>query len=102
MNAVRVATQPTLSLPERPTWKALKFHYEAIRGYHLRQLFNEDPKRGERLNVEAVSLFLDYSKNHVTDETLKLLVQLARESGLEERRNEIGRASCRERVYVLV
>jgi glucose-6-phosphate isomerase len=91
MNFVTVATQSTLSLPERPTWKALKSHYEAIRGYHLRQLFNEDPKRGERLNVEAVGLFLDYSKNRVTDETLRLLVQLARESGLEERRNAMFR-----------
>jgi glucose-6-phosphate isomerase len=78
-------------LTERPTWKALKSHYEAVRDEHLRRLFAEDPKRGERLAIEAVGLFMDYSKNSVTDETLTLLVQLARESGLEERREAIFR-----------
>src|SRR5271157_416015 len=78
-------------LTERPTWKALKSHYEAVRDEHLRKLFAEDPKRGERLAIEAAGLFLDYSKNRVTDETLKLLVQLARESGLEERRDAMFR-----------
>ena len=78
-------------LTERPTWKALKSHYETVRDEHLRKLFAEDPKRGERLAIEAAGLFLDYSKNRVTDETLKLLVQLARESGLEERRDAMFR-----------
>ena len=59
--------------------------------FSLRKLFKDDPKRGERLTLEAVGLFLDYSKNRVTDETLKLLVQLARESGLEERRDAMFR-----------
>ena len=60
-------------------------HQKKIKGLHLRQLFTADPKRGERMTVEAVGLFLDYSKNRITDETLKLLVQLADESGLRER-----------------
>src|SRR5205814_4688143 len=60
-------------------------HYEKVRQLHLRQLFDEDPKRGERMTVEAVGLYLDYSKNRVTDETLKLLVRLADESGLRGR-----------------
>src|SRR5262249_49108096 len=79
-------------LTQRPAWKALKSHYdEKIRDVHLRTLFAEDPKRGERLTVEAVGLFLDYSKNRVTDETLKLLVQLAQESGLQQRRDAMFR-----------
>jgi glucose-6-phosphate isomerase len=78
-------------LTERRAWNALKSHYEKIRNVHLRTLFAEDPKRGERLTVEAVGLFLDYSKNRVTDETLKLLVQLAQESGLQQRRDAMFR-----------
>jgi glucose-6-phosphate isomerase len=73
------------SLTDRPGWKALESHYQRIREIHLRQLFADDPKRGERLTTEAVGLFLDYSKNRVTDETLKLLLQLAEECGLRER-----------------
>jgi glucose-6-phosphate isomerase len=72
-------------LRQRPAWKSLERHFEAIRDRHLRQLFADDPKRGERLSLEAVGIFLDYSKNRVTDETLSLLFQLARESGLAER-----------------
>jgi len=72
-------------LVDQPTWKALKAHSEQIRGRHLRELFAEDASRGERLTVEAEGIFLDYSKNRVTDETLKLLVQLAEESGLKAR-----------------
>src|SRR6185312_14935116 len=60
-------------------------HYQNIRQLHLRKLFADDPTRGERMTTEAVGLFLDYSKNRVTDETLKLLVQLADESRLRER-----------------
>jgi glucose-6-phosphate isomerase len=72
-------------LTQRRAWKALAAHYQKARDLHLRQLFADDPGRGERLTVEAVGLFLDYSKNRVTDETLKLLLQLAEESGLRER-----------------
>src|SRR6478735_2639337 len=72
-------------LTERQAWKVLEAHYPKVRELHLRQLFAEDPKRGERMTIEAVGLFLDYSKNRVTDETLKLLMQLANESGLRER-----------------
>jgi glucose-6-phosphate isomerase len=71
-----------LPLVDRAAWKALQAHAEQIRGRHLRELFAEDSSRGERLTVEAEGLFLDYSKNRMTDETLKLLVQLAKESGL--------------------
>jgi glucose-6-phosphate isomerase len=72
-------------LSARPAWKALGEHHRRIRDRHLRQLFAEDPGRGERLTLEAAGLFLDYSKNRVTDETLKLLVQLAGECGLRAR-----------------
>ena len=77
---------PTIkSVTERPAWNALVAHYQNVRELHLRKLFADDPKRGERMTVEAVGLYLDYSKNRVTDETLKLLVQLADESGLRGR-----------------
>src|SRR6202046_4158684 len=70
----------------KPTaWKALASHYKAVSKLHLRQLFADDAKRGDRFTVEAVGLFLDYSKNRVTDETLQLLLQLAEESGLREK-----------------
>jgi glucose-6-phosphate isomerase len=72
-------------LTERPSWKALQNHRDKIRDLHLRTLFGDDPKRGERLTAEAPGLFLDYSKNRITDETVKLLLQLAEESGLRER-----------------
>ncbi len=78
----------TTSIPplrERRAWSALEQHYEQIRGLHLRELFAGDATRGERLVAEGAGLFLDYSKNRVTDETLKLLVQLAQQSGLAER-----------------
>jgi glucose-6-phosphate isomerase len=77
---------PTVEpLTKRKAWKALTAHYQTVRGLHLRELFAADPKRGERLTAEAAGLFLDYSKNRVTDETLKLLLQLAAESSLRER-----------------
>ena len=66
-------------------WQTLEQHSDYVRQLHLRQLFADDPRRGERLTVQAVGIFLDYSKNRITDETLKLLVQLAEESGLRER-----------------
>ena len=70
---------------KRQAWKDLETHYKKIRDLHLRQLFADDPKRGERLATEAAGLYFDYSKNRVTDQTLKLLIQLAEESGLKER-----------------
>ena len=69
----------------RRAWKALAANYKQIREIHLRKLFADDPKRGERFTAEAVGIFLDYSKNRINDETLKLLLQLAEESGLRER-----------------
>jgi glucose-6-phosphate isomerase len=72
-------------LPDLKSWKALEAHYPKIRDLHLRQLFADDPGRGERLTAEAAGLFLDYSKNRITDETLGLLLQLAEESGLKAR-----------------
>src|SRR6266436_2734515 len=72
-------------LTERQAWKGLAAHYRNIRDLHLRKLFADDPKRGERMTAEALGLYLDYSKNRLTDETLKLLLQLADESGLRER-----------------
>jgi glucose-6-phosphate isomerase len=68
-----------------PAWVSLQKHYERMKGLHLRQLFAEDPKRGERLACEAAGIYLDYSKNRITDETLGLLLQLAQESGLRGR-----------------
>src|ERR1700746_2985956 len=70
---------------KQSAWKALAAHYKAVSKLHLRQLFADDPKRGQRMAVEAVGLYLDYSKNRVTDETIKLLLQLAEESGLRAR-----------------
>src|ERR671939_2062736 len=72
-------------LTRRPEWAALQEHYQKIKEEHLRQLFADDPKRGERLTAEAVGLYFDYSKHRVTDETLRLLVRLAEESGLRRR-----------------
>ena len=71
--------------PKRQAWKDLGAHYKKVGETHLRQLFADDPKRGERLTVEAVGLFFDYSKNRITDETVKLLIRLAEESQLRER-----------------
>jgi glucose-6-phosphate isomerase len=73
-------------LTQRPAWKALAAHHKRVRKQHLRDLFAKDPKRGQRMTVEAAGLFLDYSKNRVTDQTLKLLFRLAKEAGLSERR----------------
>ena len=72
-------------LRERPAWAALGEHYEAIRDVHLRELFVDDPTRGERLTAEGAGLYLDYSKNRITDETVSLLVELAEQSRLRER-----------------
>ena len=72
-------------LTERRAWNDLAAHYQKVRDLHLRKLFADDPARGDRMTVEAVGLFLDYSKNRVTNETLNLLLQLADEAGLRER-----------------
>ncbi len=72
-------------LRQHPAWKALERHYDEIRGVHLRELFADDPTRGERLAAEGAGLYLDFSKNRITDETLALLVRLAEECGLAER-----------------
>src|SRR5262249_60320528 len=72
-------------LTSRPAWKELQQHHDKIRDLHLKDLFAADPKRGERLTAAAVGLFLDYSKQRITDETLPLLLQLAEESGLRQR-----------------
>jgi glucose-6-phosphate isomerase len=82
---------PGTPLRERKAWQALERHYAEISGTHLRDLFAADPGRGERLTAEAVGIYLDYSKNRITDETLALLVELAEESGVPERRDAMFR-----------
>ena len=72
-------------LTERKAWRALSTHYEKARTLHLRDLFAGDPTRGERMTAEDVGLFLDYSKNRITSDTLRLLIELAEESGLRSR-----------------
>ena len=72
-------------LTDRQIWQVLGTHYESIRNVHLRTLFEDDPKRGERFTLEAAGLFLDYSQNRVTDETVALLCHLAGECGLGPR-----------------
>jgi glucose-6-phosphate isomerase len=78
-------TAPTLPLNRRAAWKKLQAHFKVIGRRHLRDLFAEDPDRGEQLTLEAAGIYLDYSKNRVTRATLQLLVELAEESGLRER-----------------
>jgi glucose-6-phosphate isomerase len=78
-------------LTERKAWQELKRHHAEIAGQHLRELFAADPGRGERLTEQAAGLYLDYSKNRVTDETMRLLVGLAAESGVAERRDAMFR-----------
>ena len=75
---------PIPPLGKRPAFAALAAHQSEIADRHLRELFAEDPTRGERLCAEAVGLYLDYSKNRVTDETMRLLVELAQQSDLEQ------------------
>jgi glucose-6-phosphate isomerase len=83
--AARVEAITKRPIVKHQAWKDLQTHYKKVKELHLRQLFAEDPSRGERLTVEALSLFLDYSKNRITDETLKLLIKLAEESDLRGR-----------------
>jgi glucose-6-phosphate isomerase len=86
--ATAVKVQP---LTQRAAWKALETHYEKIRNVPLRSLFSDDPQRADRFTIEAAGLFLDYSKNRITEETRKLLLQLAQESGLRERMDAMFR-----------
>jgi glucose-6-phosphate isomerase len=80
-----MTTAKTVPLTARPAWKALQDHYQEIRNVHLRTLFSQDPRRGERFAVEAAGLYLDYSKHRITDETMRLLLRLAEEAGLRAR-----------------
>src|ERR1700733_8688152 len=86
--ATALKVQP---LTQRAAWKALVAHYEKIQNTPLRSLFSDDPQRASRFTIEAAGLFLDYSKNRITEETRKLLLQLAEESGLRERRDAMFR-----------
>ena len=83
--AARVEAITRRPAVKRQAWKDLGVHYKKVQDLHLRQLFADDPKRGESLTAEAVGLYLDYSKNCITSETLKLLIRLAEESGLRDR-----------------
>ena len=83
---------PDLQQPnETAAWGALTAHYQQVKDLHLRQLFAEDPGRGERLTGEGAGLYLDYSKNRITDETVRLLLRLAQERGVAERRDAMFR-----------
>ena len=81
--SIRLRDAPS-SLTARPAWLALKAHFETVRHLHLRQLFADDRFRGERLAVDACGLYLDYSKNRITDKTIRLLIRLAEECRLSE------------------
>jgi len=78
-------TKKIIPLTKLAAWQTLKAHYPKVRKLHLRKLFTKDPKRGERMRAEAVGIYFDYSKHRITDKTLKLLLQLAKESGLKAR-----------------
>src|SRR5690349_430338 len=84
-NRKEIMTATIQPLTERKAWKALATHFKKVRELHLRDLFAQDPKRAERMTLETAGVYLDYSKNRITDETLALLLQLAKESGLKER-----------------
>ena len=83
MSTSPAATQTPLT--QLSAWKALEAHFQTIRSKHLHDLFAADPNRGTRLTAEAEGIYLDYSKHRITDETLKLLLKLAEESGLKAR-----------------
>ncbi|MGC2583836.1 MAG: glucose-6-phosphate isomerase [Acidobacteriaceae bacterium] len=85
MSATAVSTEKQASLTSLPAWKALQSHYEKVRNQSLRDLFRSDPGRGTRLTARAEGIYFDYSKHRVTDETVKLLLELAEQSGLRER-----------------
>src|SRR5262245_33103521 len=81
--SIQSANAPPLR--RRPAWGLLEKHYQKLKGIHLRELFADDRGRGERLAIDAAGIYLDYSKNRITDETLRLLLQFAEESGLRDR-----------------
>jgi len=83
--AVPVQPLARRAATRRSAWSALASHYKTVSKLHLRQLFADDPKRGQRMAVEAIGLYLDYSKNRITDETLRLLLQLPEASNLRAR-----------------
>src|SRR5499427_4676475 len=83
--AARSGTAPTQSRSKRTVWRDLQDHHAMMQGLHLRSLFADDPARGERMTAEAAGVYLDYSKNRINDETLKLLIELAEQSGLRAR-----------------
>ncbi len=102
MNDAALTTGPRLV--KRPAWQALVAHHRQVQGLHLRQIFADDPQRGERLSAEGAGLYLDYSKNRVTDETIRLLLQLADECGLAGRIEAMfsgGKINASERRAVL-
>jgi glucose-6-phosphate isomerase len=84
-------------LKDSPAWGALRAHYDKIKDVHLRQLFADDAERGERFTVEGAGLYLDFSKNRITDETIRLLVRLATERGIEQLRDAMF---CGEKINV--
>ena len=89
--AVRAKKAPAIQpLARRKAWGALKAHYKKIQPVHLRSMFEDDAKRGEKLKVDALGIYLDYSKNRINDTTIKLLVDLAKESGLQQRIDALG------------
>src|SRR5258707_4724820 len=79
------STKTIEPLTKRKAWKALAAHFKKAKDLHLRELFAADPKRGEKMTLQAAGLYLDYFKNRVTEETVKLLFQLATEFGLKQR-----------------
>ncbi|WP_428940707.1 glucose-6-phosphate isomerase [Fontivita pretiosa] len=83
--------QGSVPLTQRPAWSRLKEHFAGIRDQHLRDLFARDPERGRRMAIEAVGLYFDYSKHRVTDQTIGLLIDLARQSGVEQKRDAMFR-----------
>ena len=87
MNATGMSNSDSTVMPlrARPAWQALESHHKEISAAHIRDLFAADPNRGERLTAEGAGLYLDYSKNRITAETISLLMQLAKESRLQER-----------------
>ena len=92
------STRGTVPLTQRAAWTALREHHGTIRDVHLRTLFADDPARGERLAFDAVGLYFDYSKNRVTDETIRLLLRLAEESGLRDAyRRDVRRREAQHR-----
>ena len=87
-------TTDKLTLTNRPAWKSLEAHYEQMQDVHLRQLFADNPNRGQQMATESLGIYLDYSKNRVTDETLQLLVALAEETGLRDRMDAMYRGDA--------